>query len=454
MFNKLSENISGVFQKLSGRGVIREEDINLAMREVRIALLEADVSLEVAKDFIEKVKAKALGEEVVKSVKPAQMVIKIVQDELTEFLGGESPEPLNLKTTPPAIILMAGLQGSGKTTTSGKLANFLAKKQNKKTLLASLDIYRPAAQKQLEILATQIGGNSLPIIDRQTPEQITKRAIEAAKLGAYDVLILDTAGRLHIDDELMDELAKVKAIANPIETILVADSITGQDAVNVAKQFNEKIGLTGIILTRIDGDGRGGAALSMKAVTGCPIKFLGVGEKIDEFEPFHAERIAGRILDKGDIISLVERAQESINKEDAEKMMQKMQKGKFDMNDLASQIKTIKKMGGIGGFASMLPGMGKLKAAMGDAKIDEDILNQQLAIIGSMTVKERANPDTINGSRRKRIASGSGTSVPEVNKILKQYKQMQTAMKKFGGMGAGGMKNFSKMQSLMSKLKG
>lgn len=453
MFNKLSENISGIFSKLTGKGVIREEDVNLAMREIRLALLDADVSLEVTKDFIAKVREKALGEDVIKSITPAQMVIKIVQDELTAFLGSDESE-LNFKVTPPAIIMMVGLQGSGKTTSSGKLANYLAKNQNKKTLLASLDIYRPAAQKQLEILAQQIGGHSLPIIEGQKPEQITERALKEAKLGAYDVLILDTAGRLHIDDELMSELQKVKKIANPAETILVADSITGQDAVNVAKEFNEKVGLSGIILTRVDGDGRGGAALSMKAVTGCAIKFIGVGEKIDEFEPFHPERIASRILDKGDIISLVEKAQQVVDKDQAEKMLAKVQKGKFDLDDLANQIKTIKKMGGMGGIASMLPGFGKIKSAMEGANIDESILNHQLAIIGSMTKKERANPDLINASRRIRIASGSGTSVQEVNRILKQFKQMQGAMKKMGKLAGGGKPNFRNMQSLMSKLKG
>lgn len=453
MFNKLSENISGVFSRLSGKGIIREDDVNLAMREIRLALLDADVSLEVTKDFIAKVREKALGEEVIKSITPAQMVIKIVQDELTAFLGSDESE-LNFKVTPPAIFMMVGLQGSGKTTSSGKLANYLAKKHGKKTLLASLDIYRPAAQKQLEILAEQIGGKSLEIIEGQKPEQITERAIKEAKLGAYDVLILDTAGRLHIDEELMLELQKVKKIANPAETLLVADSITGQDAVNVAKEFNEKIGLTGIILTRVDGDGRGGAALSMKAVTGCAIKFIGVGEKVDEFEPFHPERIASRILDKGDIVSLVEKAQQFVDKEQAEKMLAKVQKGKFDLDDLANQIKTIKKMGGMGGIASMLPGFGKVKAALDGANIDENILNQQLAIISSMTKKERTNPDLINASRRIRIAAGSGTSVQEVNKILKQYKQMAGAMKKMGKMSQGGKAGFRNMQSLMSKLKG
>jgi signal recognition particle subunit SRP54 len=437
MFNKLSENISGIFSKLTGKGVIREEDVNLAMREIRLALLDADVSLEVTKDFIAKVREKALGEEVIKSITPAQMVIKIVQDELTNFLGSDESE-LNFKVTPPAILMMVGLQGSGKTTSSGKLANYLAKNHNKKTLLASLDIYRPAAQKQLEILAEQIGGHSLPIIEGQKPEQITERALKEAKLG----------------DELMVELQKVKKIANPAETILVADSITGQDAVNVAKEFNEKIGLSGIILTRVDGDGRGGAALSMKAVTGCAIKFIGVGEKIDEFEPFHPERIASRILDKGDIISLVEKAQQVVDKDQAEKMLAKVQKGKFDLDDLANQIKTIKKMGGMGGIASMLPGFGKIKSAMEGANIDESILNHQLAIIGSMTKKERANPELINASRRIRIAAGSGTSVQEVNRILKQFKQMQGAMKKMGKLAGGGKPNFRNMQSLMSKLKG
>lgn len=445
MFESLSENLSKVFSKLKGKGVLGEDDVNSAMREVRIALLEADVALPVAKDFINKVKEKAVGQEVVKSVSPAQMVIKIVHDNLKEMLGHDASE-INLKTTPPAVVMMVGLQGSGKTTSSGKLGYFLKEKQKKKILLASLDIYRPAAQQQLAVIANQTGIKSVDIIEGQKPLEITERALKQAKQESYDVLILDTAGRLHIDDELMKELQQVKKLANPVETILVADSLTGQDAVNIASSFNEKVGVTGIILTRIDGDGRGGAALSMKAVTGCPIKFLGVGEKISEFEVFHPDRIASRILDMGDVVSLVERAVENVDMEEAKRLEKKIKKGKFDLNDLAKQLKTMRKMGGIGGMMSMLPGIGKIKKQMGDAQIDERILIRQESIIYSMTKAERINPKIINGSRKKRIAIGSGVEVQDVNRLLKQYKQMAMVMKKIGRMDKkalmrGGLQN-------------
>jgi len=449
MFNSLSDKITGIFGKLRGRGVLTEADIDNALREVRLALLDADVALPVVKSFTQSLKEKALGQEVVKSVSSAQMVIKLVQDHLTELLGSEYAE-LNLATTPPAVILMTGLQGSGKTTSTGKLALRLKNKQNKKILLASLDVYRPAAQKQLEVLAQQVQVGSLPIVEGEKPLEITKRALSVGKLEDYDVILLDTAGRLHIDDELMDELRQVKALANPIETLLVADALTGQDAVNIATQFNEKIGVTGIILTRLDGDARGGAALSMRSVTGQPIKFAGVGEKLSDFEEFHPARIASRILDMGDVVSLVERAVETIDKAEAEKMAQKFQEGSFDFDDLLSQLRNMKKMGGIGGLMGMLPGINKIKDKMADANIDEKLLARQEAIILSMTSRERKNPKLLNGSRKQRIAQGSGTTVQEINKLYKSWQQMETMMKKMKKMGQktfmrDGLRNFLPM---------
>lgn len=433
MFESLSDNLSKVFSKLKGKGVLSESDVSAAMREVRIALLEADVALPVAKDFIKKVKEKAIGEEVVRSVSPGQMVIKIVQDNLKEILGSDKPE-LNLNGNPPVVIMMVGLQGSGKTTSSAKIANVLNKKNNKKVLMASLDVYRPAAQDQLQVLGKQISVDTLEIIKSEKPVDITKRAMTEAKLGGYDVLILDTAGRLHIDDELMGELQEVKKIANPLETMLVADSLTGQDAVNIAGQFNEKIGVTGITLTRIDGDGRGGAALSMRVVTGCPIKFLGVGEKISEFEEFHPDRIASRILGMGDIVSLVEKAAEHVDSEDAKKLEKKLRKGQFDLDDLAKQFKMMRKMGGVGSLMGMIPGLGKMKKQIEDADVDDKMIVRQESIIYSMTKNERAFPKLLNASRKQRIAAGAGLSVQDVNRLLKQYKQMAGMMKKIGKM--------------------
>ncbi|MEI7668864.1 MAG: signal recognition particle protein [Pseudomonadota bacterium] len=445
MFNSLSGKLTGVFSKLRGRGLLTEADIDAALREVRIALLEADVALSVVKEFTASLKEKAIGAEVVKSISPAQMVIKLVQDHLTELLGSEHSE-LNLNMNPPAVVMMVGLQGSGKTTSSGKLALRLKTRLNKKILLASLDVYRPAAQKQLEVLAAQTGTNSLPIIEGEKPLEITKRAMNIGRLEGYDLIILDTAGRLHIDDELMQELQQIKEIANPIETLLVADSLTGQDAVNIAKQFNEKIGVSGIILTRLDGDGRGGAALSMRSITGKPIKFVGVGEKLTEFEEFYPDRIAGRILDMGDVVSLVERAVESIDKEEAEKMAEKFQQGSFDFDDLLSQLRNMKKMGGIGGIMGMLPGIGKIKEKMAEANVDENVMARQEAIILSMTKKERKNPKLLNGSRKIRIAKGSGTTVQEINRLIKAWQQMEGMMKQMKKLGKkgfmrGGMKN-------------
>lgn len=433
MFDNLSSNFSKIFDKLRGRGFLTEADVDAAMREIRIALLEADVALPVAKEFIQAVKEKAIGQEVLKSISPGQMVVKLVYDHLKTLLGSEQ-SAINLATTPPAVIMMVGLQGSGKTTSTGKIALWLKNKQNKKVLLASLDTRRPAAQEQLATLGKQVGVVTLPIIVGEDPIKITRRALEMGRLEGYDVVMLDTAGRLHIDSELMQELQEVKAISQPIETMLVADSLTGQDAVNVAREFNGQVGVTGIVLTRIDGDGRGGAALSMRQVTGCPIKFLGVGEKPSDMEVFHPERIASRILGMGDVVSLVEKAAETIDQQEAIDLAKKVKKGKFDLEDLASQIKNLKKMGGIGSLMGMLPGIGKIKQQLADAPIDESMLGRQLAIISSMTLKERRNADLISGSRKRRIAAGSGVTVQDVNRLLKQYKDMATMMKKFSRM--------------------
>lgn len=438
MFSNLSNKLGDIFTRLKKRGALSEADIDAVMREVRIALLEADVALPVVKEFIASLKEKATGQEVIRSVSPAQMVIKLVNDHLAQLLGSEH-QAINLAITPPAVIMMVGLQGSGKTTSTGKLARRLKQKQGKKVLVASLDIYRPAAQQQLEQVAKQADVGALPIIAGEKPAQITERALKAAKLEGYDVLLLDTAGRLHIDDELMNELQSVKALANPIETLLVADSLTGQDAVNIAKTFHEKIAITGIILTRIDGDGRGGAALSMRSVTGQPIKFMGTGEKLDEFEEFHPGRIASRILDMGDIVSLVEKAAESVSQEDAEKMAAKMAQGQFDFDDLLSQLRNMNKMGGIGSMLNMMPGMGQLKDKLQNANIDEKMIARQEAIILSMTKQERKFPKLINGSRRLRIAKGAGVQVQDVNRLLKQQQQMQDMMKKFKKLGKKGM---------------
>ncbi|MDX2073224.1 MAG: signal recognition particle protein [Alphaproteobacteria bacterium] len=438
MFSSLSSKLTSIFGNLRKRGVLTEADIDAVAREVRIALLEADVALPVVKDFISSLKEKAVGANIVASINPSQMVIKLVNDHLAELLGSEH-QALNLAASPPVAIMMVGLQGSGKTTSTGKLALRLKNKQNKKVLVASLDIYRPAAQEQLAQVAKQAGIDALPIITGQKPKEITERALKEAKLGGYDVLLLDTAGRLHIDAELMGELKAVKSLANPIETLLVADSLTGQDAVTIAKSFHEQVGITGIILTRVDGDGRGGAALSMRAVTGQPIKFMGMGEKLDALEEFHPARIAGRILDMGDIVSLVERAQESVSEAEAEAMARRMMGGQFDFNDLLDQMRKMKKMGGVGSMMNMLPGMGKLKEQLAGANIDERMIARQEAIILSMTPRERQFPKLINGSRRIRIAVGSGTSVQEVNKILKQQLQMTDMMKKLKKLGPKGL---------------
>lgn len=432
IFDALSEKLSSAFSKITSRGVLNEKDIDEAMREIRIALLEADVSLPVVKSFIAQVKEQALGEKVVKSVQPGQMVIKIVHDELVKLLGAESVE-LNLTAVPPVCILMVGLQGSGKTTTSAKIANKL--KGRKKVMLVSLDIYRPAAQEQLAQLANQINVYALPVIKGEKPAETTKRAINEAKKGGYEVIILDSAGRLHIDEDLMNEVVEVKKIANPTETLLVADAMIGQDSCTVAKEFNEKVGVTGIVLTRIDGSARAGAALSMKMVADVPIKFLGTGEKIAEFEEFHPDRLAGRILGQGDVVSLVEKAMENVDKDEAEKMAKKMMKGKFDLEDMLSQLKQVQKLGSMGSLLGMIPGLSKFKTQIEQANIGDNLVKKQEAIILSMTKSERRNPDIIKASRKKRIAAGAGVEVHEVNKLLKSYEQMSTMMKRMGKMG-------------------
>lgn len=438
MFQSLSKRLTGVLEKIRSRGALSEADVTAALREVRIALLEADVALPVVKQFIDGIREKAIGQDVIKSITPGQMVVKIVSDHLIEMLG-TTAEEINLSVAPPAVMLMVGLQGSGKTTSTGKLAKYLKEKHHKKVMVASLDIYRPAAQSQLETLANQLGVESLPIVAGDLPAKITQRAMKAAKDQGIDVLLLDTAGRLHIDQDLMDEVVEVRKISNPIETFLVADAMTGQDAVTIAREFNEKVGVTGIILTRLDGDARGGAALSMRSVTGCPIKFMGVGEKLDQLEPFHPERIAGRILDMGDILSLVERASEVVDQEEAERMAKKMQKGTFDLNDMEKQLEGMIKMGGFGGIMNMLPGVGKIKDKMSEMGVDDSMLKRQIAVIRSMTKKERRDHKLLNGSRRKRIAAGSGTQVQDVNRLIKQFEQMQAMMKRMGKMGKAGM---------------
>ncbi len=439
MFESLSGRLSAAFDKLTRHGALSESDVSAAMREVRVALLEADVALPVVKEFIDGAKEEAIGAEVLKSVTPGQQVIKIVNDHLVKMLGGAGSVDVNLAAEPPAAILMVGLQGSGKTTTSAKLAKLLTEKDKKRALLASLDTSRPAAMEQLAVLGSQAEIDTLPIVEGETPVAITKRAMKMGRQQGYDIVILDTAGRLHVDDELMDEAVAVRKAAKPVETLLVADALTGQDAVNVATQFKERVDVTGIILTRVDGDGRGGAALSMRAVTGCPIKLIGVGEKLDALEPFHPERIASRILGMGDVVSLVEKAQETIDQEEAEKLAKKIKKGGFDLNDLSSQLVQMRRMGGMDGLMNLLPGVGKVKRQMAEANVDEKSLDRMQAIISSMTPDERRHPKRLNGSRKRRIASGSGTSIQDVNRLLKQFKQMNVMMKRVGKLGEKGL---------------
>ena len=437
MFESLSDRLGGVFDRLRGRGALNENDVREAMREVRIALLEADVALPVVRSFIDSVTAQAVGQSVLKSITPGQQVVKIVNDALVEMLGSEAAE-LDLAVTPPAIVMMVGLQGSGKTTTTAKIAKKLAEKDRKKVLMASLDVNRPAAQEQLAVLGEQIDVATLPIVSGQQPVDIAKRALQAAKLQGFDVLMLDTAGRLHVDAQLMDEMKAVAQVSDPAEILLVVDSLTGQDAVNVAKSFSEQVVLTGVVLTRMDGDARGGAALSMRAVTGKPIKFVGTGEKLDGLDVFHPARVAGRILGMGDVVSLVERAAETIQQDEAEALAAKMAKGQFDMNDLRAQLGQMRRMGGMGALMGMMPGMKKAQAAMAQSGVDDRILIRMDAMIGSMTPKERVKPELVNAKRKIRIANGSGTTVQEVNKLLKMHQEMGTAMKRLRKMG--GMK--------------
>jgi len=435
MFDSLSDRLGGVFDKLRGRGALKEQDVRDALREVRIALLEADVALPVVRRFIDEVTEKAVGQSVLKSVTPGQQVIKIVNDALVDMLGGEEPAELDFAAAPPVVIMMVGLQGSGKTTSTAKLAKLIKEKHGKKPMMASLDVNRPAAQEQLKILGEQVDVATLPIIAGQQPTEIATRALQAAKLQAIDVLLLDTAGRLHVDEQLMDEMKAVASISAPKETLLVVDSLTGQDAVNVAQSFGGQVDLTGVILTRMDGDARGGAALSMRAVTGKPIKFAGTGEKIDAIEPFHPKRVASRILGMGDIVSIVEKAAEAVEADEAERLAERMAKGQFDMNDLRTQLRQMQKMGGLGALAGMMPGMKKAKAAMQASGMDDRVLVRMDAIIGSMTPKERTNPALMNAKRKKRVAAGSGTQVQDVNKILKMHQEMGRAMKQIKKMG-------------------
>lgn len=438
MFENLGDRLSRIFSSLTGKGALKEEDVSAALREIRVALLEADVALPVVKSFTESIKEKAVGQEVLDSVTPGQMVVKIVHDELVSLLGSETAD-INLATTPPAVILMAGLQGSGKTTSSAKLAKWLSTKKKKKVMMASLDVYRPAAQEQLQTLGERIEVATLPIVAGEEPLAITKRALKQAKLEGVDVLILDTAGRLHVDETLMEEVKAVHKAAKPVETLLVADSMTGQDAVTVARSFHEQLPLTGIVLTRVDGDARGGAALSMRQVTGCPIKFVGLGEKVDQFDLFHPDRIANRILDMGDVVGLVEKAAETLDKNEAEKLNKKLQKGTFDLNDMASQLRQMLKMGGMSGLVGMIPGLGKFKDKLPTAGEGDQVVKRQIAIISSMTPKERRYYKLLNASRKRRVAAGSGSTVQEVNQLLKQYEGAMKMMKKVNKLGKKGL---------------
>ncbi|SIQ88383.1 signal recognition particle subunit FFH/SRP54 (srp54) [Rhizobium sp. RU20A] len=448
MFESLQDRLGSILNGLTGRGALSEADVSAALREVRRALLEADVALDVVRAFTEAVREKAVGAEIVKSIKPGQMVVKIVHDELVSMLGTEGVA-IDLNAAAPVVIMMVGLQGSGKTTTTGKIAKRLTDRDRKKVLMASLDTRRPAAQEQLRQLGVQTGVDTLPIIAGQTPTDIAARAVQAAKLGGHDIVILDTAGRTHIDEPLMLEMAEIKRKSNPHEILLVADALTGQDAVNLARNFDSRVGITGLVLTRMDGDGRGGAALSMRAVTGKPIKLIGVGEKMTELEEFHPRRVADRILGMGDIVALVEKAAENIDAEKARAMAEKMAKGKFDLNDLSDQLKQMQSMGGMGGIMGLMPGMGGMKDKLAAAGLDDKMFKRQLAIISSMTREERANPDLLKHSRKKRIAAGSGTDASDINKLLKMHRQMADMMKMMGGKGKGGM-----MKQMMGGLAG
>ena len=465
VFDNLSEKLGGILDKLTRRGALSAADVDAALREVRRALLEADVALDVAREFIERVRTRAVGVEVIKSVTPGQMVVKIVHDELVQTLGATA-DPIDLNAAAPIAIMMVGLQGSGKTTTSAKIAKRLADLGKKKVIMASLDTRRPAAMEQLAILGQQTEIPTLPVVAGQTPPQIARRALEAGRLGGYDIVILDTAGRTTLDEEMMNEAAEVKRAAAPHEVLLVADALTGQDAVNLARSFNERVGLTGIVLTRVDGDGRGGAALSMRAVTGKPIKLLGTGEKMDALETFDPARIAGRILGMGDIVTLVEKAAANIDAEKARITAEKMRKGVFDLTDLREQLKQMSAMGGMSGLMGMMPGVAKMKNQIANAGLDDNVLKRQVAIIDSMTPKERKNPDILKASRKKRIAAGSGTSPEQINKLLKMHRGMADMMKAMGGakrgpmaqmaaaMGFGGTPSPEEMQKMAEKMQG
>jgi signal recognition particle subunit SRP54 len=451
LFDSLSDRLGSVFEKLRGRGALTELDVRAAMREVRIALLEADVALPVVKEFVDKATERAIGAEVVRSVTPGQQVVKIVNDALVELLGSEH-EGLNIPATPPAVMMMVGLQGSGKTTSTAKLAKFLTERQGKKVLMASLDVARPAAQEQLRVLGEQTGVATLPVVAGQPPVAIAERARQAAKLQGFDVVLLDTAGRLSVDAALMAEMAQIAKATGPHEILLVVDALTGQDAVSTATLFKAEVPLTGVILTRMDGDARGGAALSMRAITGKPIKFAGTGEKLDALEAFDPQRVASRILGMGDIVGLVERAAANVEVEDAERMAEKLAQGKFDLDDLAMQLRQMKAMGGLGALASMMPGVAQAKKAMASGAMDEKLLGRMEAIIGSMTKKERGKPEIITAKRKIRIAKGSGTTVMEVNRVLKMQLEMANAMKKLRKMG--GMKGMAAMLGRMGNSPG
>ena len=439
MFDSLTGRLGDIFDRLRKSASLSEADVSETMREVRVALLEADVGLPVVKSFIDRVKKRAVGRDILRSVTPGQMVIKIVHDELVDMLQGEEgpsdADVLNLNATPPVPVMMVGLQGSGKTTTTAKVGLRLQDKAKKKVMMASLDTRRPAAQELLRVLGEQVGVDTLPVIEGQNPVDIARRTMAAAKLSGYDVVLLDTAGRLTVDEALMMEIADIEQATSPHETLLVVDSLTGQDAVNVAENFRKRINLTGIVLTRVDGDGRGGAALSMRAITGCPIKLLGTGEKLDALEDFHADRIVNRILGMGDVVSLVEKAAETIDQKEAQKIAKKMVKGAFDLNDLAEQLRQMRKIGDMQGILSMLPGIGKMQKQMAEAELDDKVLIHQEALIGSMTARERANPKLLNGSRKRRIAVGAGLTVQDVNKLVKMHRQMSDTMKRMGKMG-------------------
>ena len=466
MFDNLSERLGGILDKLTGRGALSEADVDSAMREVRRALLEADVALEVVRSFTDRVREQAIGATVVKSVKPGQMVVKIVHDELVKTLGAEDEGGLDFNAVPPVAIMMVGLQGSGKTTTTAKLARRLTQRDKRKVLMASLDVYRPAAMEQLAVLGRDLDVPTLPIVAGQQPEQIAKRAIEAAKLGGYDIVLLDTAGRTTLDEDMMQEAATIKSTTNPHEVLLVADSLTGQDAVNLARSFNERVGLTGIVLTRVDGDGRGGAALSMRAVTGKPIKLIGTGEKTDALEDFHPSRIAGRILGMGDVVSLVEKAAASIDAEKAARTAERMRKGQFDLNDMREQLIQMTNMGGLSGLMGMMPGIAKMKNQIAAAGLDDRVVKRQIAVIDSMTRQERKSPDILKASRKKRIAAGAGLKVEEVNKVLKMHRNMADMMKAMGsgkrgpmaglaqamGFGGGAMPSPEQVKAMAEKL--